>query len=162
MSYDVRVIANFVLQIAASSRIKVSNLSLNKIVYFLHVGYLHEYGSPLVTAKIEAWDHGPVFRELYHQFKEFGRDNITKMAKKLDISTGKYADIEIHIAAHDKAFLTVNCNSFLRISAGKLVDMSHLEDGAWHRARYGNGRVNPGAEITDDLIMQAGIGRSKH
>lgn len=162
MAYDVRAIANFVLEVAADGNIHVSNLSLNKIIYFLHVAYLHETHKPLTTAKIEAWDHGPVFREIYHQFKSFGRNPITSKAKRLDICSGVYVEVEERPSGSDSTILIQHCNSLLKMSAGKLVDMSHLEDGAWHKARFGNGRVNPGVEITNELILQAGIGKSRH
>ena len=44
MAHDVRSIANAVLTIAQDIDVEVSNLSLNKILYFLHAGYLHEHG----------------------------------------------------------------------------------------------------------------------
>lgn len=162
MPYDVRAIANFVLEIADDGNIQVSNLSLNKIIYFLHVAYLHETDRPLTTAKIEAWEHGPVFREIYHQFKIFGRNRINTKAKKLDVNTGKYVDVKTDIAQSDRGILGRHCKSLLKMSAGKLVDMSHMEDGAWHRARFGSGRINPGVEITNELILQAGIGKPRH
>lgn len=162
MAYDVRAIANFVLEVAADGNIHVSNLSLNKIIYFLHVAYLHETHQPLTTAKIEAWDHGPVFREIYHQFKGFGRNSITSKAKRLDITSGLYVDVEEGPSEPDRAMLLQHCRSLLKMSAGKLVDMSHLEDGAWHKARFGSGRINPGVEITNELILQAGLEKSRH
>lgn len=69
MSRDVRSIANFVLDLAEVQGVGVSNLSINKIVYFLHANFLAKFDEPLVSAKIEAWDYGPVFRELYREFK---------------------------------------------------------------------------------------------
>lgn len=52
--HDVRAVANAVLQLAWSQGHEVTNLALNKIVYFLHAGHLHKFGKPLVSAKIEA------------------------------------------------------------------------------------------------------------
>lgn len=87
MPHDVRAVANAVLELAEANGRGVTNLALNKIIYFLHAGYLHERGVPLVSAKIEAWDHGPVFREIYHQFKKFGRDPVEGRATRLDPTT---------------------------------------------------------------------------
>lgn len=153
MTRDVRGIANFVLDSADRQSIGISNLGLNKIIYFLHSAFLHQFGTPLVSAKIEAWDYGPVFREVYHQFKNFGRNAITGRAHKLDVFSGEYAQVDYQFDPETELFLNQQCNSLLRIPAGKLVDLSHMEDGAWHRARFHNGRVNPGVEITNDLIL---------
>ena len=162
MTQDVRGIANFVLDNADREAIGISNLGLNKIIYFLHVAFLHRFQKPLVSAKIEAWDYGPVFREVYHQFKECGRERITKRASKIDVLSGNYRTVDYLLDEGDEHFLKEQCLLLLRIPAGKLVDLSHTEDGAWHQARYQNGRVNPGVEITNDLILTANPKGSRH
>lgn len=151
--YDVRAVANLVLEVAQRNNKQISNLSLNKILYFLHSAFLHQFRRPLVSAKIEAWDHGPVFREVYHQFKAFGRDPIVGRASRLDLITGTYAPAAIDLPATESEFLSAQTLELLRIPPGKLVDMSHVKDGPWHRARFNNGVVNPGVEITNDSIL---------
>src|SRR5688500_4115918 len=85
--HDVREVANFVLDLAEEKGIALSNMAINKIVYFVHVDYLLAFSQPLVSAKIEAWDHGPVFRELYAEFKAFGDNSISGRAMRLDRQT---------------------------------------------------------------------------
>lgn len=153
MSYDVRGVANFVLDLADGERERVSNLRINKIIYFLHVGFLREFGRPLVSAKIEAWDHGPVFREVYHQFKKFGRSEITSRAAKINISTGLYETASVDLEECEREFIKERCKQLLKVAAGVLVEKSHEEGGPWHIARFGQGRVNPGVEITNELIV---------
>ena len=159
---DVRAIANFVLSIAKERNATVTNLSLNKILYFVHAAYLQKFGQPLVSAKIEAWDHGPVFREIYHQFKEFGDRRISRAARKLDPTTGEYVEPTVALSQPQVAYLNDVVNDLLNISAGRLVDMSHIKDGPWHQARYGNGGINPGVEITNDLILSANSNPVRH
>src|SRR5215831_13704170 len=89
MAHDVRGIANFVLDIADESSRGVSNLSINKIVYFLHAYFLARFGRPLVSAKIEAWDYGPVFRELFREFRSFADKPIKGRAYRIDAKTGE-------------------------------------------------------------------------
>jgi len=160
--YDVREIANAVLEIAHRERNDVSNLSLNKIIYFLHAGFLHEYNRPLVSAKIEAWDHGPVFREVYHQFKEFGRNSINRRARKLDPTTGMFIEVKPNLDDVTKNFIEKHSKELLNLSPAKLVDMSHVRDGPWYAARFGNGRLNPGVEITDELIRASAKTQVRH
>jgi uncharacterized phage-associated protein len=162
VTQDVRGIANFILDTANGCNKPVSNLSINKIIYFLHVAFLHKFNRPLVSAKIEAWDHGPVFREVYHQFKKFGREAIENPAQKIDVASGKYVEAKYDMVGDELAFLRARCIELLGISAGKLVDMSHVKDGPWHVARFGNGRVNPGVEITNELILDARSEQSRH
>lgn len=153
VGYDVRAIANLILEVAEENNKEISNLSLNKILYFLHCAFLHQFRRPLISAKIEAWDHGPVFREVYHQFKAFGRDPIAGRARKLDLITGAYAAAAVDLPARESEFLCGHALELLRIPPGKLVDMSHVRDGPWHRARFNNGTVNPGVEITNESIL---------
>ena len=162
MSYDVRGIANFVLDVAGQEQERVSNLRINKIIYFLHAGFLRQFGRPLVSAKIEAWDHGPVFREVYHQFKRFGRSPILDRAKKINIDTGFYEEVRAALTQEEQYFLEERCRQLLRIPGGVLVERSHVEGGPWHVARFGSGRVNPGVEITNSLIVEHFSKETRH
>jgi uncharacterized phage-associated protein len=162
VAHDVRAVANAVLELAEAQGQGVTNLALNKIIYFLHAGYLHEHGVPLVSAKIEAWDHGPVFREIYHQFKKFGRESIKGRAQRLDPSTGAFAEVPVTLAGVELDYLRGHGAELLKLSPGKLVDMSHVRDGPWYVARFGSGRVNPGVEITEDLIRGAAAKQARH
>lgn len=154
--YDVRAIANLVIESAEQEGKKVTNLSLNKIIYFLHVAYLNEFNRPLVSAKIEAWDNGPVFREVYHQFKRYGRNEITDLAKKVNPISGDYEVCRENIPVTEMAFLERGAKVLVQVSPGKLVGMSHVTDGAWFRARNANGGINPGSEITNRMITESG------
>jgi uncharacterized phage-associated protein len=152
VAHDVRAVANAVLELARAEGKGVTNLSLNKIIYFLHAGYLLEHGTPLVTAKIEAWDHGPVFREIYHQFKRLGREPISGRATRLDPATGVFAEVPVTLSPSEWSYVRALVPELLKLSPGKLVDMSHVRDGPWYVARFGGGSVNPGVEITNELI----------
>ena len=162
MAHDVRAVANAILDLAARSQRDVTNLALNKILYFLHAGFLHAYGEPLISAKIEAWDHGPVFREIYHQFKRFGRSEITGRAVRLNPASGEFEQVHGAFSASETAFIHENGSRLLDLSPGKLVDMSHVRDGPWYVARFGGGTLNPGVEITDDLILAGGKAHARH
>lgn len=162
VSHDVRSVANRVLQIAAANDRPVTNLALNKILYFLHAGFLHEYGTSLISAKIEAWDHGPVFREIYHQFKKFGREPISEKARRLDPLSGTLVEVPISLNSTELVYVDLHASELIKLSPGRLVDMSHVRDGPWYTARYGDGRLNPGVEITDELIRKSGEMQARH
>jgi uncharacterized phage-associated protein len=162
MKEDVRAVANFVISVASDANAEVTNLSLNKIIYFLHADFLRSFGQPLVSAKIEAWDHGPVFREIYHHFKSFGSGAIKRYATKIDPTTGAIVTPSLRLDESKVEFLRRLTIQLLRIRPGTLVDMSHVEDGPWYKARFGNGGVNPGVEITNDLILAAHSSSMRH
>ncbi|MDA1322534.1 MAG: DUF4065 domain-containing protein, partial [Proteobacteria bacterium] len=72
MARDVREIANAVLDVAEANGFVLSNLPLNKIIYFAHAWYLAQYNEPLVDSAFEAWQHGPVHPQVYRQLRTFG------------------------------------------------------------------------------------------
>lgn len=150
---DPRPLSNLILDIADEEGVEVSNLALNKIIYFVHALYLAETGNPLVSAKIEAWQYGPVFREVYHQFKNFKRAPITGRAKKLNLETGEYEVARYN--GEQKEYKTIRrlALPYLQMRPGKLVDLSHEEGGPWHSAWFHDGEVNPGMEITNSSIQ---------
>jgi len=88
MNFDVRAVANFVLDVTTRRGRSITNMHINRIVYFLHADFLVKFNEPLVSARIEAWEHGPVFRELYSEFKKFDDQAITTRAVALDRVTG--------------------------------------------------------------------------
>lgn len=152
MSYDVRSLANAVLEVAMREGRHVSNVYINKIVYFIHADYLVERGQALCDAKIEAWTYGPVYRELYSQFKRFGSNQITEKAKIRDRNTGELKTATLEASEEDCAFVEERAKFYLKIDAFKLVDLSHVEGGPWDQAYNHSGVANPGMEITDDAI----------
>ena len=68
-----RDIANYFLaNVEEDSGDCISNLKLQKLVYFAQGLHLAMQGQPLFSDPIEAWDHGPVVPGLYHAFKHRG------------------------------------------------------------------------------------------
>jgi uncharacterized phage-associated protein len=155
MTHDVRSVANLVLDVALHERAPVTNLAMNKIVYFVYVDYLLTFGGPLSSAKIEAWEHGPVFRELYSAFKSFGERPIEGRATKVDPSSGYRVECKTNFTESERAFLEPIIRKLLKLSASKLRALSHLEGGPWHRVWCHSGKTNAGMHITDAIIVDS-------
>ena len=47
----------------------ITNLKLQKVLYFAQAYYLAALERPLFGDEIEAWDYGPVIREVYDEYK---------------------------------------------------------------------------------------------
>jgi len=54
----------------------ISNLKLQKLVYYAQAYHLAMYDEPLFAEQVEAWEHGPVVPELYREYKNCGSGNI--------------------------------------------------------------------------------------
>ncbi|PBJ02107.1 Panacea domain-containing protein [Pseudomonas sp. ACN5] len=55
---------------------EISNLKLQKLVYYAQGFSLALMGRPLFQERIEAWMHGPVVPDLYHRFSKYGSNSI--------------------------------------------------------------------------------------
>jgi len=68
-----RDVANYFLALASEEEGElISNLKLQKLVYYAQGFSLAIRGKPLFQESIEAWTHGPVVPSLYREFKEYG------------------------------------------------------------------------------------------
>lgn len=54
----------------------ISNLKLQKLLYYAQGFYLAMYDKPLFEEEIEAWTHGPVVPVAYHAYKDNGSGHI--------------------------------------------------------------------------------------
>lgn len=153
MAYDVRALANLVLDRADQCGREVSNVHINKTLYFLHVWYLLRECAPLTGAKIEAWDYGPVFREVYQQFKGFGKNPIKARALCIDFSSGERKTCTADFSPRDIDFLLPLIDHYLDQKPFDLVELTHKKGTPWDLVYNHGGRSNPGMRISDDMIV---------
>lgn len=152
MPYDGRDIANFILDICDENDRKITNLALQKIIYFCHVWSLIDFDRPLIKQRFEAWQYGPVLPYVYREFKEFDASPITKRAQKLNIETGEKVVASIRFDETTEDWLKRVINFYSRLSAGQLVELTHTENGPWAKVWKHEGAVNPGMKINDREI----------
>ena len=153
--YNVKEIANFILDYADSRSIKLSNMSLNKLAYFAYEYMLFSKGISLTGAKIEAWDHGPVFREIYSSFKNFGSEPITTRASSYNSRTNSVNIVIPSIESDDERAIIESIESLIDLPAYVLREISHHSDGPWAKVWHHTTSSNPGMQITDEIILQS-------
>ena len=70
----------------------ISNLKMQKLVYYAQGLYLAKYNKALFKEKIKAWQHGPVIPKLYYKFKKYGPGYIsTEEINDIDFDAYKYS-----------------------------------------------------------------------
>jgi uncharacterized phage-associated protein len=94
----------------------LTNLKLQKLCYYAQGFYLALYDIPLFADPIEAWQHGPVIPNLYHQYKNHGNKAI--VTKKIDLSK---------FSKELQEFLNEVYETYGQFSAWKLREMTHQE-----------------------------------
>lgn len=151
--YDIRSIANWFIRHFAAAGKPITNLSLNKIVYFAFERLLIERSVVLSKAKIEAWAHGPVFREIYHSLKDNGDAPILEEIRKFSVKDRRLIPARDELSVSDEEFLEEIARTYGRLNAGQLVALSHRVHEPWAAVWHYRGSTNPGMEISLDLII---------
>ena len=137
-----RQAADYFIAFSREAGDPLTNLKLQKLLYYAQGWYLALYGRPLFDERIEAWPHGPVVPPVYGQFKGWGWEPIGGEIRKpfLHIRVKKHLD-EI-------------MNVFGIYPAYALERMTHREP-PWQDARGGIPLDQPShAIITHDSMRR--------
>lgn len=139
--YSALEIAKYVINKCTIEAHPVSNLQLQKILYFLQRDYLQKDSVVLFSDNIQAWQFGPVVSEVYYQYCGFGSMGITM----------KY---ESEVDEADKARIDLIVEEKRDKDPWDLVEETHAIGKAWATV-YQNGRGNHSI-IPPDMIRVKG------
>lgn len=155
MAYPAKSIANAFLVYARNQGDELSNMKLQKLLYFAHAIYLAQHGQPLIGEHPQAWLYGPVYPSVYHNFKDCGSGPIRTWATDFEWQNGvpNFTTVGTPADPAVQNFLQSIWNTYGHQSAISLSALSHVPGGPWDvvRRRTSGGKD---AEIPDDLIMQ--------
>lgn len=89
--YDVITICHYIAYYCHLKGYELTNLRLQKILYFLELIFLDMFDKPCFNNKIEAWDLGPTVTDAYNYYRKYGAQLIPGI-KTMDINTIKDSD----------------------------------------------------------------------
>lgn len=115
--YDATQIANWFITWARDDEADISNLKVQKLLYYAQGHHLARFDAPLFRDRIEAWSHGPVVASVYHLLKDYGSGDVAPI--------GSFDLDEIDERTGD--FLEEIWNSYGAYAAWTLRDMTHRE-----------------------------------
>lgn len=125
MEYSPLTIAHFFTKKANESKIpwteyseSMTNLRVQKLIYFAHAYSLSTWMWKLVNESFQAWKFWPVLESLYHYIK----DNVWEWDSNINIDVFK--DIK-KIQPADKTLLSNIRDSFDKFTTKELVEISH-------------------------------------
>ena len=131
--YRALQIANYIVSVAFRIGRPITNLHLQKILYYLQAKELVFEGIPLFNDTIEKWKLGPVVPQVYHEYKEYGSQPIEKIAteiifddKTFDIKPVEFNENDIEDGTKEN--ITPDIISLLNEDPFKLVDLTHEHD----------------------------------
>jgi len=154
MPFKAKAVANEFLKLAQSEKRELSPMALLKLVYFAHGWYLALKGEPLLDEQVEAWRYGPVVRSLYHEFKSFGNEPITRLATDEKVSTkdGKITIYKTTPELEDeeaKKLVKRVWDVYKSFNAVQLSNLTHFPGSPWDETP--NKEIK-GTDISNDLI----------
>ena len=153
--YDPRGVANLILDEADQLGFEITNLALQKLLYFVHGMFLVGHKRPLVSGYFEAWKYGPVHPVAYKAFKLSTDKPITFRAQARDIHTGKLIDIPNPDDPNIKILVQKVLGAYGGLSPSRLVEISHAKNSPWNmivdKARTG---IAIGLKIPDHVILR--------
>ncbi len=105
-------IANFFISLSNSATEgHITNMKVNKLVYFAQAWSMVNLNKKLFDEKIEAWPHGPVVPSVYNSFSKYKSHNIDKpcgifdennfTTEQIDLLT----DVALAYGAYSAAYL---------------------------------------------------------
>jgi uncharacterized phage-associated protein len=154
--YEARKICNFLLTRYDAEAYDLTNLRLNKLLYFIHGWALVSRPDGLVRNHFEAWKLGPVIRPVFDTFKTFGDNRIQGLAEYLDYASGEKRAVSFdEIPATDREIVISVFEKYARYRTSELVAISHEVGGPWHAvytAWANDNRLS--VRIPNDLIRK--------
>jgi uncharacterized phage-associated protein len=100
----------------------MTNLRVNKLLYFAQAHSLVRFGKPLFDENIQAWKYGPVVPSVYQEFKHCGNGRIQDIP--LDYTPEMFSTDEIDL-------LLDVVRHYGQFSSSALVGITHKNGSPW-------------------------------
>lgn len=143
MWYSAMDIAKYIVTSCYNLNKPVSNLKLQKMLYYLWVDFYKLTERKLFLDNICAWQLGPVVPEVYYEFCSYAGNPIRLI-------------YSVATSVEDKEKLDKIIDIYLPIPANELVNKTHARGSAWDIV-YQNGSGNRKV-IPFDLIIAKEVG----
>lgn len=133
------------LYIISSGR-EITNLLLQKVLYYVKaISEIFE-GESIILEPCEAWKFGPVFPSVYEKYREYGKQEI-------EINLSKEYVNEL-LSEKEKQVTDYVMNTFGIYNAWFLKDLTHLEE-PWIAARKGLSEDDASRNQMDEEIISS-------
>jgi uncharacterized phage-associated protein len=134
-------VAATLLEACWARNIEVSNLKLQKLLYYAEAWHLVLENGSLYDEPIEAWVHGPVVPGVFRKYRSFGWLPITTLAT----TSSKDEDLCAHVGAV--------LDAYAGFSATDLERLTHSER-PWIEARTGLAADEPSTTPISRKVMK--------
>lgn len=122
-AYDALELAKYIVTKCIKDHCPISNLQLQKILFFIQREFLQKKGRSAFHDPIQAWKFGPVVRKVYVFFCVFGGMPIDLPLEFIE------GNIDWHDS--DKSFIDGIVDRCRKLDPWQLVAETHKPGGAW-------------------------------
>lgn len=154
--YKAIEIANYIIDRCynQNNHKSITNLKLQKCLFYLQREYLVKYNEPLFEDDIEAWCYGPVVSNVYYEYCSSGSMPIWPLW-----SYSSTVDKNKYVPNLDKTlqeFLNSLIDKYKDYDIWQTVEQIHGKDGAWYKTYHekGNKAIIPIKWIKDLPIVE--------
>lgn len=115
--YKATDVAKYVIKYFNNNNAEITNLKLQKLLYYIQGEALSQNSLPMFWDSIQAWKHGPVVPSVYYQYNRF-------LSYPIEIDISDMLDI----ALRDKKIINSVLEKHKDIDPWELVGKTHEEE----------------------------------
>jgi len=127
--YEAINLSQYIVSKCVDDNCPISNLQLQKILYYIQKTFLQQKNSAAFSDEIEAWQFGPVVPNVYYHYCGYG-------AMPILLSHENY-----NIKSEDEAIINPIVEEKRKLNPWTMVEETHKENGAWAQT-YEKGKHN--------------------
>lgn len=131
---SILTVANYVIYYLNQKGQKITQLKLQKLLYFIEAYNMVCGNPPMFSEKFKAYTYGPLCFEVYNYYKIFGGKPIN-VCDEIDEQTKEKL-------APYKDIIDAVCDTFGDLSAAQLVNLTHEKNSPWYNVWHRNGGKN--------------------
>ena len=144
MLHDAKSVANELIRRANEAGRPLTPMQVQKLIYFCQAWMLGLYGQSLIKQPVEAWQYGPVVRDVYNNLRKYGRNPVTSpiRCKKEDYS------------AREENLIDQVWEKYGHFTGPQLSTLSHEDGTPWHHVWYHPSITTANPIIPEHLIRE--------
>lgn len=142
--YPVLELAKYIVVKCIKDKHPISNLQLQKILYYIQREFLQKLGKPAFTESIEAWPFGPVVPDVYYYFCGAG-------AMRIGVCDEPIEEIQ-SMPEEYRLMIDSIIENKRGLNPWDMVSETHKPGGAWdsvYKGGYGNRSTIPVSKIRE-------------
>lgn len=120
-------IAKYIVDYCTKCGKPITNLQLQKILYYVQLNFIRTFGEIAFPESIQAWQYGPVVPNVYERFSSYGPTKICNL----------YEGIAALFSTEKEKLIKRVINACISINPWELVEKSHRPGSPWSRVYNG-------------------------